>query len=90
MGLRTCDGCYKSCTNGTWFSTLPHDRAYCSLACREAAEKAGPNVDDPHDDDINPRELLESSRVEWARDWDVLLLGFVLGVLTTLAVQGVW
>jgi hypothetical protein len=36
-----------------------------------------------------PTELLESSRIQWARDWDALAAGFVLGVLFTLAVQGV-
>lgn len=32
------------------------------------------------------RELLESSRIDWGRDWDALLIGFVLGVLSTLVV----
>ena len=41
---------------------------------------------------VNPevKELLESSRIEWCRDWDAVLIGFVLGILTTLAVQTVW
>ena len=34
--------------------------------------------------------LLESSRVQWNRDWDAVALGFVLGVLATLAAQGLW
>jgi len=37
----------------------------------------------------DPRELLETSRIQWARDWDALLAGFVLGVLFTMALQGV-
>lgn len=36
----------------------------------------------------DPRDVVES--IYWRRDWDALLLGFVLGVLTTLAIQGVW
>ena len=39
---------------------------------------------------VTPRELLEESAVHWRRDWDALMLGFVLGVLATLAAQGVW
>lgn len=35
-----------------------------------------------------PRDVVES--IQWRRDWDALLLGFVLGVLTTIAVQGAW
>ena len=35
----------------------------------------------------DPRALLESARIDWRRDWDAVLVGFVLGVLTTLAVQ---
>lgn len=31
----------------------------------------------------NPRDLLES--VQWSRDWDALLLGFVLGMLVMYA-----
>ena len=34
---------------------------------------------------IKPDEFLESSRIQWQRDWDALLIGFVLGVLATLA-----
>lgn len=30
------------------------------------------------------RELLESSRVEWQRDYDAVIIGFFLGVLVTL------
>lgn len=29
----------------------------------------------------NPRELLESSRIDWRRDWDAVALGFVIGFL---------
>ena len=35
-----------------------------------------------------PLKLLESSRLDWKRDWDAVLIGFVLGVLVTLAVRG--
>jgi len=34
--------------------------------------------------------LLEESQIQWRRDFDAVLVGFVLGVLSTLAVQGVW
>ena len=34
--------------------------------------------------------LLEASQIQWKRDFDAVLVGFVLGVLATLAVQGVW
>ena len=30
------------------------------------------------------RQVLESSRVEWQRDFDAVVIGFVLGVLVTL------
>lgn len=36
------------------------------------------------------RQLLEESQIQWRRDFDAVALGFVLGVLTTLAAQGVW
>jgi len=36
------------------------------------------------------RELLEAESIQWRRDGDALLLGFVLGALTVLAVQGMW
>lgn len=36
----------------------------------------------------DPAEFLESSRLVWRRDFDAVLLGFVMGVLTTLAVVG--
>ena len=36
------------------------------------------------------RRLLESEQIQWRRDYDAVLVGFVLGVLTTLAVQGAW
>ena len=38
-------------------------------------------MSDPQD----PIDLLESARIQWQRDWDALLLGFVMGVLATLA-----
>lgn len=31
------------------------------------------------------RQLLEEAAVHWRRDWDAVALGFVLGVLATLA-----
>lgn len=34
--------------------------------------------------------LLEESQIQWRRDFDAVLVGFVMGVLTTLAVQGGW
>lgn len=34
------------------------------------------------------RALLESAQIQWRRDWDALLIGFVFGVLATLAVCG--
>lgn len=34
--------------------------------------------------------LLEESQLQWRRDFDAVALGFVMGVLTTLAVQGLW
>lgn len=36
------------------------------------------------------RKVLESAGIIWYRDWDAVLFGFVLGVLTTLAMQRVW
>lgn len=36
------------------------------------------------------RELLESSRIVWARDYDAVLIGFVVGVLAALAVGRLW
>lgn len=35
-------------------------------------------------------KLLEESQLQWKRDWDAVAVGFMLGVLATLAVQGVW
>lgn len=35
------------------------------------------------------KELLEANAIHWRRDYDAVLLGFVLGVLATLAAQGV-
>lgn len=34
-----------------------------------------------------PRKLLESQRIEWNRDWDALVVGFILGALVS-AVMG--
>lgn len=34
--------------------------------------------------------LLEASAVQWRRDYDAVLVGFVVGVLATLAVVGLW
>lgn len=36
------------------------------------------------------RELLESQAVHWKRDWDAVAIGYVLGILTVLAIQGLW
>ena len=36
------------------------------------------------------RALLEDSAIHWRRDFDALLVGFVLGVLSTLAICGAW
>lgn len=32
------------------------------------------------------RALLESSAIHWRRDWDALVIGFLLGVLATVLV----
>jgi hypothetical protein len=50
---------------------------------REYPDRRAFAVEDTMSDE---RQLLESARIEWHRDWDALLIGFVLGVLTTLAV----
>ena len=34
------------------------------------------------------RELLEDSAIHWRRDFDAVLVGFVIGVLVTLAWVG--
>lgn len=34
----------------------------------------------------DPQKLLEASAIQWRRDWDAVLVGFVLGVLVTLVV----
>lgn len=39
-------------------------------------------------DDV--RQFLEESQVQWKRDFDAVFLGFVLGVLATLAAQQVF
>jgi hypothetical protein len=36
----------------------------------------------------DPRDLIAS--IQWSRDWDALVLGFVLGALSVLAAQAVW
>ena len=36
------------------------------------------------------RELLESARVQWQRDWDATLIGFIFGVLITLVTGLAW
>lgn len=33
----------------------------------------------------DPREVIEDAQIKWSRDWDALLVGFVVGVLVTLA-----
>lgn len=38
----------------------------------------------------DPMRLLEDAQVQWKRDWDAVAIGFVLGVLATLAAQGAW
>lgn len=42
------------------------------------------------EDAPDPQQLLEESQVQWRRDFDAVALGFVLGVLSTLAAQGLW
>ena len=32
--------------------------------------------------------LLEHAKIDWPRDWDALVLGFIMGALATLAWQG--
>lgn len=34
--------------------------------------------------------MLEAAGIIWRRDYDAVLIGFLLGVLTTLACQRVW
>lgn len=36
------------------------------------------------------KALIEQSQIDWRRDWDALVLGFVLGVLATVTVQSMW
>lgn len=36
------------------------------------------------------QRLLEQSQINWRRDYDAVLVGFILGVLATLAYQQVW
>lgn len=33
------------------------------------------------------RAIMEPEGINWARDWDALLLGYVIGTLGTLALQ---
>lgn len=39
---------------------------------------------------LDPVTLLESSAIHWRRDFDALAAGFVLGVLFTLALHGLF
>ena len=32
----------------------------------------------------------EEASVQWARDWDAVLLGFVLGILSTVVLLDIW
>lgn len=34
--------------------------------------------------------MLEEAAIHWRRDFDAVLLGFVLGALTVLAAQTLW
>ena len=36
----------------------------------------------------DPLKFLEQSSIQWKRDWDAVLIGFVLGVLATLVCGG--
>lgn len=36
------------------------------------------------------QRLLESAAIQWARDWDAILIGFCLGVMATLLAIKVW
>lgn len=38
----------------------------------------------------DPQQLLEEAQLQWRRDWDALAIGFVLGVLATLAAGRLW
>mgnify|MGYP001590626018 FL=1 len=41
--------------------------------------------------DMSPVQLLESARVEWRRDWDAVVIGFILGVsIGSLSVLALW
>lgn len=39
------------------------------------------------DDRQQARELLESNRILWGRDWDAIAFGFVLGASLTLGLR---
>lgn len=32
----------------------------------------------------DPRRILETSQIQWRRDFDAILVGFIVGVLVTL------
>lgn len=36
----------------------------------------------------SPKQLLESERIQWNRDFDAVAVGFALGSLATLALTG--
>lgn len=38
----------------------------------------------------HPREFLESQRIVWARDFDAVIVGFLLGSLTVIAALWAW
>ena len=37
-----------------------------------------------------PRAVLESSRVEWRRDWDAVVIGALIGALAQTAMEWIW
>jgi hypothetical protein len=55
-------------------------------------ERGAWKQDNPHapypGDTQDPVVFLEESSIQWKRDWDAVLIGFVLGVLATLAAGG--
>ena len=36
----------------------------------------------------DPRRVLEDAAIQWSRDWDAVFVGFLFGVLVTLAWVG--
>ena len=44
----------------------------------------GPSAAPMSDD---PRRLLESAQIDWRRDWDAVLVGFVVGALLVWALR---